>query len=132
MYQEHVSIEDYITLKTKLLANYNLLLDFNEEHRNRFLNSMGKLKTIAINTYLFPYDLDLFYDMKSVSQESLMTSGLQEKYHISDQILFSKYQEYHGFQFGELLSNGKLDFNLFNQFHYPKTSQQSTIVTNNK
>ena len=72
MYQEHVSIEDYITLKTKLLANYNLLLDFNEEHRNRFLNSMGKLKTIAINTYLFPYDLDLFYDMKSVSQERVI------------------------------------------------------------
>lgn len=93
---------------------------------------MGRLKTIAIHTYLFPYDLDLFCDMKSISQESLLTSGLQEKYHINDQMILSKYQEYHGFQFDELLNSGKLDLNLFNQFHYLESSEQPTIITNNK
>jgi len=122
-----VSISDYIEVKTKLLSGYNLLLDFDEEHRTRFLNSMGVLKNVAINTFLFPYDLDLYTDMKNISQDKLLESGLQEKYNISDNMILSKFQEYHGFKFGELVDAGKLDLELLNRFHYTNNVNDSSV-----
>lgn len=127
MYNKIASIDDYVTLKTKLLSGYDLLLEFSDEHRNNFLNSMGILKNVAHNTYLFPYDLDLFNDIKDAVKDKLLISGLQEKYNISDQMLLSKYQEYHGFKFGELIDSGKLDLDLLNKFHYDKNVNNSSV-----
>ena len=118
MFNENVTIDDYIVLKTKLLSGYNMLLDFSEDHRNRFLNSMGRLKYVAINTFLFPYDLELFTDITNVPKEDLLKSGLQEKYNISDEMILNKFSEYQMFNFGKLLDDGKLDLDLLNRFHY--------------
>ncbi len=118
MFNESVTVDDYVVLKTKLLSGYDMLLEFSEDHRNRFLNSMGRLKYVAINTFLFPYDLELFTDMKSISKENLLNSGLQEKYNISDDMILNKFSEYQMFNFGKLLDDGKLDLDLLNRFHY--------------
>ena len=130
MFNENVTIDDYIVLKTKLLSGYNMLLDFSEDHRNRFLNSMGRLKYVAINTFLFPYDLELFTDITNIPKEDLLKSGLQEKYNISDEMILNKFSEYQMFNFGKLLDDGKLDLDLLNRFHYDSGENNKPDVIN--
>lgn len=127
MFNESVTVDDYVVLKTKLLSGYDMLLEFSEDHRNRFLNSMGRLKYVAINTFLFPYDLELFTDMKSISKENLLNSGLQEKYNISDDMILSKSSEYRMFDFGKLLDDGKLDLDLLNKFHHDDVNNKPEL-----
>ncbi len=128
MFNESVTVDDYVVLKTKLLSGYDMLLEFSEDHRNRFLNSMGRLKYVAINTFLFPYDLELFTDMKSISKENLLNSGLQEKYNISDDMILSKSSEYRMFDFGKLLDDGKLDLDLLNKFHHDDVNNKPDSI----
>ena len=128
MFNESVTVDDYVVLKTKLLSGYDMLLEFSEDHRNRFLNSMGRLKYVAINTFLFPYDLELFADMKSISKENLLNSGLQEKYNISDDMILSKSSEYRMFDFGKLLDDGKLDLDLLNKFHHDDVNNKPDSI----
>lgn len=130
MFSENITVDDYVVLKTKLLSGYNLLLEFREDHRNRFLNSMGQLKYVAINTFLCPYDLDLFTDMKNIPKENLLKSGLQAKYGISDEMVLSKFGEYQMFNFGKLVDDGKLDIDLLNRFHHNDENNKPSSINN--
>ena len=118
----------YVAVKTTIYDLYPVLKKLSKEDLERVFERLkndaskrfSNIKlvegylTTAKNTYLFPFDNDLYNDLKGVEQKSILQVGLQEKYGINDQLLSEKHQEYHLFDF----PNKVLGSDSANRFQY--------------
>ena len=109
----------YVAVKTTVYDLYPALKKLSEEDLEKVFEHLerggdkyfGSFRAgtfahdIAKNTYLFPYDNDLYLDLTSVNHEEVLDSGLQEKYGISDQLLVDKFREYRFFEFQKRVLN---------------------------
>ncbi|MBE6146804.1 MAG: hypothetical protein E7168_00555 [Firmicutes bacterium] len=109
----------YVAVKTTIYDLYPALKKLAEEDLEKVFEHLERdgdkhfgssragtfASGIAKNTYLFPYDNDLYLDLDSVRQDEILDSGLQEKYGISDQLLIDKFREYRFFEFQKTLLN---------------------------
>lgn len=117
--EEIISTEKYAYTKNVVYQLYPVLEKLSDIEKETVFSTFGRLDKVARNTYLFPYDNDLFNDIKEVNFELLLDSKLQQKYDINDQLLKEKYEEYHFYGFGNLLnSNSLLDIDNMKKFNY--------------
>lgn len=120
---ENVSIQKYAYTKNVVYQLYPVLKGLSDNEKEAIFSTFEKLDKVARNTYLFPYDRELFNDIKKIKFELLLDSHLQEKYDISDQILKEKYEEYRFYEFGQLLNSSLLDVVSMEKFDYQKMNE---------
>ena len=116
--KEKVTYENYAATKMIIYKYYSDIKTMNDVQRKELFSNFGYLEKVARNTFLCPYDIELYNDIKTISQHELFNSRLQEKYNISSRLLNEKYQEYYGYEFERLLYEDEyIDYKLVEQFH---------------
>lgn len=117
--EKEIIYEKYAYTKNVIYQLYPVLKKLSEEELEKIFITFKELEVVARNTYLFPYDYELWHEIKSINQSELLLSNLQNKYNITDRLILEKYQEYHLFEFGKLLqSQDLLDLDALKKFHY--------------
>lgn len=125
---EIISYEKYAYTKNVIYQLYPVLEKLDSSQLEEIFSTFGRLETVAYNTYLFPYDVDLSNDLKTIEQANLLSVGLQEKYNISDKLLSQKYMEYKLYEFDRLLSEDELfDLVSLEKYHYQDRNNKKTM-----
>ena len=122
--KENVSLKKYAYTKNVIYQLYPVLKKFSDSQLDEVFSTFGKLESVARNTYLFPYDVDLFQELNQVE----IPSFLCDKYNIDSKLLSEKYIEYRFYRFGALLLDDELlDIDLLKRFNYQEVNGKKEI-----
>lgn len=119
--KQNVDFKKYAYTKNVIYQLYPVLKTFNDSQLDKFFSTFGRLESIARNTYLFPYDLELFEDLNAME----IPAFLSDKYSIDSKLLSEKCIEYKFYEFGKLLLDSELlDLDSIKKFNYEETNSK--------
>lgn len=123
--KDNVTFESYVYTKNVIYQLYPVLKELNESDLSKVFSTFGKLENVARNTFVFPYDFDLYNDIKDLDQSVVLNTDLYTKYNIDSKLLFEKYTEYKFYNFDRLLNDSELlDISSLKKFHYYDNDQK--------
>ena len=126
--KKNITFESYAYTKNVIYQLYPALRKLSEDDLEKIFSTFGKLENVARNTYLFPYDLDLFNEVKDMEQGILLDTDLQTRYNIDSKLLTEKYVEYKFYNFNKLLNEAELlELDSLKKFHYQDDNGQKRV-----
>ena len=102
----------YAATKMVIYNHYPDIKKMDEEQLEELFSNFGYLETVARNTFLCPYDMELYQILNNNGLSDSNVQYINKKFNIDKEILKQKWQEYLKYNYIQCVGENLIDYHI--------------------